>query len=85
MSTVEKWKPAHLWRSWDRDWQLAGQWDKQPPMSALVEGGGLTVDYPTGQRKYWRVLDGRLIDESQLLRPILAWPRPWTLDEGQRP
>lgn len=76
MSTVEKWSPLYLWRAWDSDWQLIGQWSKKPPMWDLVEGGGLTLDLPAGHRMAWNVRGGELRPQWEYLEYILVWPNP---------
>lgn len=84
MSTIEKWSPAHLWRAWNREWQLAGQWGKKPEMSELADAIALTVDYPNGRRDCWRVMDGQLVPERETLRKMSVWANPflpWTPDE----
>ncbi|MET8648459.1 hypothetical protein [Nocardia aurea] len=63
MTTIEKWTPMHRWRAWDTDWLLVGEWSERPLVESLPEGGALTVDYPTGLRDCWRVVDRRLIPE----------------------
>jgi hypothetical protein len=74
MSTaIEKRRPLYLWRAWDADWQQVGQWDKQPAMSELVEGGGLTVDWPDGHRWSWYVRNGQLVRPMDLM-PVLVLP-----------
>jgi hypothetical protein len=85
MSTIEKRTPMHLWRSWDKDWQLAGQWDKQPSMSELVDAAALTVDYPNGRRDSWRVADGQLVPEPEFLK-VMVWSNPLAdrlIDDGK--
>ncbi|NUS44567.1 MAG: hypothetical protein HOQ24_12875 [Mycobacteriaceae bacterium] len=73
---VEKWEPGRLWRAWDADWVLVGQWDCKPPLDDLVEGGALTVDHPNGSRRSWLVREGELIDPATELRRIAWWPNP---------
>jgi hypothetical protein len=70
MTTVEKWAPVFLWRTWDKDWKQISQSSDRPPRSALPEGGAVTLDFPSGQRRTWRVRDGHLIDEAELLESI---------------
>jgi len=69
--TIEKWSPLYLWRAWDTEWQLAGQWSEKPLLSELVEGGALTLDYPGGHRTSWNVRDGQLISDYEMLKYIL--------------
>lgn len=82
---IEALAPTARWRAWDRDWRQVGEWHERPPSSALVDGGGLTVDYPNGFRKSWRVLDGTLWDERDLMRKM-EWPsNPLLAEVGSNP
>ncbi|WP_280201279.1 hypothetical protein [Nocardia cyriacigeorgica] len=73
MTALEKIARGELWRAWDRDWRQLGQWDERPSGNQLAEGGGLTVDYPNGHRRSWRVINGELVDERKLLK-VFEWP-----------
>ncbi len=81
---IEKCAPPVLpvWTSWSPDWKRLGQWHdyERPPVWKLAEGGALTVEYPNGHRKRWRVYGWRLVDEAELLKPILLWPSPFLED-----
>lgn len=81
MSTVEKWQPIYLWRGWDEDWRLIGQWSKKPRMDQLVEGGALTVDYPGGHRTAWNVRGGELISPWELVEYLLVPANPYFPDD----
>ncbi|MBF6326787.1 MULTISPECIES: hypothetical protein [Nocardia] len=70
MSDIAEVEPREVWRAWDRDWRQIGQWHEQPSASQLVEGGALTVDHPNGQRSSWRVIDGKLVTERELMRSV---------------
>ncbi|MBF6515545.1 hypothetical protein IU421_14830 [Nocardia cyriacigeorgica] len=73
MSEIVKAAPRPLWRAWDREWQQIGQWHERPSANQLTEGGALTVDYPNGHRRAWRVINGELVDERELLK-VFEWP-----------
>lgn len=81
--------PRPLWRAWDQDSRLVGEWDEQPPFSALAEGDLVMVDYPNGFRKSWRVYGGQLRDEMDLMGVIIAPSNPYlhpedTTETGDR-
>jgi hypothetical protein len=80
MSTGEKWAPVFLWRTWDKGGKQVGQFDERPPRGSLPEGGAVTLDFPSGQRRCWRVRDGHLIDETELLEAITV-PRNPIVDD----
>lgn len=69
-----------LWRSWDENWQLAGTWVSErgkPDGLLLIEGGGVTVDWPNGMRKSWRVYGWRLVEEIDLLKVVTVPDNPY--------
>lgn len=63
-----------LFRLWDSEYRLIGEYRDEIPAEELIEGRNVTVDYSNGRRWSGRIHGGALVQDIEFLE-VFQWPK----------
>lgn len=71
---VETAPPRSMFRLWDSEYRLIGEWCDGIPEEEVVEGRNVSIDYGNGQRWSGRIDGGVLVQDIEFLEAF-QWPK----------